>query len=170
MKIKLLILAIATFIATNTIAAQNLEIDIASIRSKVTAINNSAKKYTKKTKDVDDISLEGAEATFFSSRMSLKKVTAKMYGETYQATGEFYFENSKLIFAFIKHSQYDTQIGLEKPVKVVRIEERRFYFNNDELIRLLVGKKELKTGDENYDELKQSVESIGEKLLDAFRN
>jgi hypothetical protein len=170
MKTKLLILAIATFITANTIVAQSVEKEIISIRNKVTAINNSAKKYTKKTKDVDDISLEGAEATFFSSRLSLKKVTAKMYGETYNATGEFYFENSKLIFAFIKHNQYDTQIGLEKPVKVVKIEERRFYFNNDGLIRLLVGKKELKSEDERYEELSQSAVSIGEKLLEAFRN
>lgn len=170
MKTKLLILAIATFITANTIFAQSVEKEITSIRNKVTAINKAAKGYTKKTKDVDDISLEGAEATFFSSRLSLKKVTAKMYGETYQATGEFYFENSKLIFAFIKHSQYDTQIGLEKPVKVVKIEERRFYFNNDGLIRLLVGKKELKSEDERYEELSQSAVSIGEKLIEAFRN
>lgn len=170
MKLKLLILTIAIFIATNAIFAQSVEKDIASIRTKVTAINNSAKKFTKKTKDVDGISLEGAQATFFSSRLSLKKVTAKMYGETYNATGEFYFENSKLIFAFIKHNQYDTQIGLDKPVKVVKVEERRFYFNNDGLIRLLVGKKELRNGDESYEELSQSAVSIGEKLLEAFRN
>ena len=90
------------------------------IRAEVAAINKGAAKYTKTTKDVEDISLEGTEATYFSSAGNLRKITAKMYGETYNATGEFYYRDGELIFAFLKHNQYDTQIGLDKPPKVVR--------------------------------------------------
>lgn len=168
MKWKLLIVTAILVLSSQIVFAQT-EKQITAIRKKVAAINKSAKNYTKKTKDVEDISLEGTEATFYSSRLSLKKVTAKMYGETFNATGEFYYENGKLIFAFVKHNQYDTQIGMEKAPKVVRIEERRYYFGDDGLIRLLVGKKELNAGDENYDELKDSAVSIGEKFQEAFR-
>lgn len=168
MKWKLLIVTAILILSSQTVFAQT-EKQITAIRTKVAAINKSAKSYTKKTKDVEDISLEGTEATFYSSRLSLKKVTAKMYGETFNATGEFYYENGKLLFAFVKHNQYDTQIGMEKAPKVVKVEERRYYFGDDELIRLLVGKKELKAGDENYDELKDSAISIGEKFQEAFR-
>lgn len=168
MKTKILPILLFLLSATIFVQAQT-EKEISAIRTKVAAINKKAKSYTKKTKSVEDISLEGTEATFYSSRLSLKKVTSKMYGETYNATGEFYFENGKLIFAFVKHNQYDTQIGLEKAPKVVKTEERRYYFGDDGLIRLLVGKKELKAGDENFDELKDSAVSIGEKFQEAFR-
>lgn len=168
MKLKILILTVILLLSSQVLFAQT-EKQIAAIRTKVSAINKSAPRYTKKTKDVEDISLEGTEATFFSSKNTLKKVTAKMYGESYRATGEFYFEFGKLIFAFIKHNQYDTQIGLEKAPKIVKTEERRFYFNDDGLVRLLIGKKELKAGDENFDELKDSAISIGDKLQEAYR-
>lgn len=141
---------------------------VGQIRVEVAAIEKGASKYTKTTKDVEGISLEGTEATYFYSGKDLKKITAKMYGETYNATAELYYQNGELLFAFVKRNQYDTQIGLEKPPKVVRTEEQRFYFRSDgELIRLLVGKKELKSGDEKYDELKDEIISISSKLKDS---
>lgn len=170
MKWKLLIITVILVLSSQIVFAQT-EKQITAIRTKVAAINKGAKNYTKRTKSVEDISLEGTEATFYSSRLSLKKVTAKMYGETYNATGEFYYDKGKLIFAFIKHNQYDTQIGMEKAPKVVKIEERRYYFDEDgNLIRLLLGKKELSANDEKYEELKQSAVDIGGKFLDSFRN
>lgn len=145
------------------------EKEIVKIRAEVAAINKGAAKYKKKTKVVEDISLEGAEATFFSAGENLKKITSKMYGETYNATGEFYYRDGHLIFAFLKHNKYDTQIGLDKPPKVVSVEEQRFYFADGDLIRLLVGKKELKSG-ERYDELKDGIVDISSKLKDSYEN
>lgn len=155
-----------TLIWTNSAFAQT-EKEIAKIRAEVAAINKGAAKYKKTTKNVEDISLEGTEATYFHSAKNLKKITAQMFGETYNATSEFYYQNGELIFAFIKRNQYDTQIGVNPPPKVVRVEERRFYFANGELIRLLVGKKELKPGGEKYSELKDQIISISSKLKDS---
>lgn len=93
-----------------------------------------------------------------------------MFGETYNSTGEFYYRDGELIFAFLKHNQYDTQIGLDRPAKVVRVEEQRFYFTGGNLIRLLVGKKELKSGDKRYAELKESVADIAGKLKNSGSN
>jgi len=134
------------------------------IRAQVAAINKDAPKYTKTTKDVEDISLEGTQATYYLTGKDVRKITAKMYGETYKATGEFYYRNGELIFAFLNHSQYDTQIGLGKAPKVIRVEEQRFYFTSGELIRLLVGKKELKSADERYSQLKDEIINISGKL------
>jgi len=154
-----------TFIFAVSAQAQT-EKEIVKIRAEVAAINKGVSKYTKTTKDVEDVSLEGTEATFYHSAKNLKKITAKMYGETYNQTGEFYYQNGELIFAFIKRNQYDTQIGMDAPPKVVSTEERRFYFANGELIRMLVGKKELKTG-EKYSELKDEIISVSGKLKDS---
>ncbi|MCY7375598.1 MAG: hypothetical protein LH472_06460, partial [Pyrinomonadaceae bacterium] len=141
--------------------------EIVKIRAEVAAINKGAAKFTKTTKNVEDIALEGTEATYYHSAGNLKKITAKMFGETYNATGEFYYADGELIFAFIKRNQYDTQIGVNPPPKVVRAEEQRFYFAGGELIRLLVGKKELKSADERYAELKNGIVDISSKLKDS---
>lgn len=153
----------------NSINAQTKK-DIAVIRAEVAAINKGAAKYKKKTKNVEDISLEGTEATYFHSGKNLKKITAKMYGETYNATGEFYYDEGELIFAFVKHNKYDTQIGMNPPPKVARTEEQRFYFARGELIRLLVGKKELKTRDERYAELKDGIADISTKFKNSYED
>lgn len=154
---------VLAFIGTVSIQAQT-DKDIVEIRAEVAAINKGAAKYKKVTKDVDDISLEGAEATYYRSGEDLKKITTRMYGETYKATGEFYYRDGELIFGYIKHSQYDTQIGLSKPVKVIRVEERRYYFSGGVLIKLMVGKKTLKSDSEKYSQLKVEIIDISGKL------
>ena len=155
-----------TFILAIPAQAQT-EKEIVKIRAEVAAINKSGAKYTKTTKDVEDISLEGTEATYFRSAGNLRKITAKMFGETYNATSEFYYRDGELIFVFVQRNQYDTQIGLDTPPKVASTEEQRFYFAGGKLIRLLVGKKELKSGDERYSELKDEILSIVGKLKDS---
>jgi hypothetical protein len=94
----------------------------------------------------------------------LKKITAEMFGETFNATGEFYYRDGKLIFAYLKRNKYDTQIGLGTPPKVISVEEQRFYFADGELLRLLVGKKELKSASKRFSELKDEITSISDKL------
>jgi hypothetical protein len=154
------------FAAANSTPAQ-IETEIVKIRAEVAAINKGASKYAKKTKDLEGISLEGTRATYFLSAENLKKITAEIYGETYRATGEFYYTGSELIFAYLKHHQYDTQIGASKSPKVVRTEEQRYYFVGGELIRLLIGKKELKSGDEKHSQLKEEIISLSSKLKDS---
>lgn len=162
----LLPVIVLAFILADFAYAQT-ENNIAKIRAEVAAINKGAAKYRKTTKNVEGISLEGTEATYYRSAGNLKKITAKMYGETYNATGEFYYQDGRLIFAFLKHNQYDTQIGLDKPPKVVRVEEQRFYFADGGLIRLLVGKKEIESGDERYAQLIDEIIGISDKLKDS---
>ena len=169
MNTRLAITILGLLLSFQTIFAQT-EKQIAAIRAEVAAIERGAPKYEKNTKSIEDISLEGTEAVYFTSGEGLRKITAKMYGETYNATGEFYYKNGQLIFAFLKHNQYDTQIGLDKPPKVVRAEEQRFYFADGDLIRILVGKKEIKSGGERYDELKTSVLDISGKLKNSYGN
>ena len=151
----------------NSVFAQT-EKQIRQIRADVKLINKNAAKYTKKTKDVEGIALEGTEADYFVSGKGLKKITAKMFGETYNASVEIYFSGEEMIFAFLKENRYDTQIGMNPPPKVVRSEEKRFYFSGGDLIRLLAGKKELKPADKNYQESKAQIEDIAEKLKAAY--
>lgn len=168
MKLKLLILTIATFIASQNIFAQSVEKQVAAIRAEVTAINKNAKSYKKTTKDVEGVSLEGTQASYFVSGKGLKKITAKMYGETFQAVGEYYFQGEELIFVYEKMSRYDTQIGLEKPVKIVKVEETRMYFSGGKAIRYLLGKKQIKVGSTEFNEREYSIGETSDTLKAAY--
>lgn len=167
-KIVYFIACAVLFAALGISAFAQTEKQIKQIRADVNLINKNASKYTKKTKNVEGIALEGTETTYFVSGKGLKKITAKMFGETYNASVEIYFSGEEMIFAFLKENRYDTQIGMNPPPKVVRSEEKRFYFSGGNLIRLLVGKKELKSEDENYRESQAQIKDIAEKLKAAY--
>lgn len=167
MKTKLLILTIATFIVAQTISAQSVEKQITAIRAEVTAINKAVKGYKKTVKDVEGISLEGTEATYFTSGKGLRKITAKMYGETFRATGEYYFQGEDLIFAYEKMSRYNGSIGMEN-LKVVKVEESRMYFSGGKMIRYLLGKKQIKLGSTEFTEREYSTGETSDALKAAF--
>lgn len=144
------------------------EKQIEGIRAEVAAINKAAKGYKKKNKDVMGLSTEGAAVTYFTSGKQLKKITAKIYGETYNATAELYYKSGEVIFVYWRMNKYDTQIGVTPPPKVIRVEEERYYFAGGELIRLLAGKKEITPLDENYTEMKEGLLELEKGLREAY--
>jgi hypothetical protein len=163
MKMKLLILIAATLISVQ-IAFSQTEKQITFIRNEVAVINKSIKNYAKSTKNVEGISLEGTEATYYGSGKGLKKITAKIYGETYNATTELYYSGEELIFIYRKFNRYDTQIGMKPPPKVVSIKESRFYFTNGKLIKFLEGKKNIKSTAKYWVDSESEVLEMAEKL------
>lgn len=168
MKIKLLTILLGILVSgTINLSAQNVERAVSEIRTEVTAINKSAKSYAKKTKNVEGVSLEGTEATYFTSGRGLKKITAKFYGESFQATGEYYFQGEELIFAYEKTSKYNGTIGM-KNLKVVKVEEKRFYFSAGKMIKLLVGKTSVKSGSEDWQQAESEMLDLVKTLKDAY--
>jgi hypothetical protein len=164
---KIFLLTLLTLILGSAAFAQT-EREITAIRIEVAAINKSAAKYTKKTKMVDDISLEGTEATYYASGKGLKKIVARIYSEGANETDEFYYQGEELIFVFVKFNKYDQPINAKRTPKVARTEEQRFYFAGGNLIRLLVGKKELKPDDERYEELKKETVETADQLKKSY--
>ncbi len=164
---KIFLLTALILVFGNSIFAQT-DKQLTAIRAEVAAINKASAKYTKTKKSVENISLEGTEATYYVSGKGLKKIVTTIFGETYNATSEFYYSGEELIFAFVKFNKYDTQIGMNPPPKIVRTEEQRLYFTGGNLIRLLIGKKELKSNDERYDELKNGTLDTSKKLQEAY--
>lgn len=167
MKTKLLLPIVAFFIFSQIVFAQSVEKQIKAIRSEVTAINKNAAKYKKTTKDVEGVSLEGTEATYLVSGKGLKKIVAKMYGETYRATVELFYQGEDLIFAFKKMERYNTSIG-DKNLKVASVEEERFYFSEAQAIRYLFGKKEIEVGTVEFDDATNSIIEISKILKKEF--
>lgn len=141
---------------------------IAAIRADVNLINKSAPKYDKKTKFVEGISLEGAEATYFTSGRGLKKVTAKMYGETFRATAELYYSGEDLIFAYQRMEQYNTHIAMKPPPKVVKIVETRVYYAGAKAIRVIQGKKLIPKTEVAFDEAVLEMTELSDTLKAAL--
>ena len=167
MKIKLLILTAVLFLNFQTVFAQT-EKQISAIRAQVGAIEKGLKNYQKATRRVEGISLEGTEAVYYVSGKSLQKIGARIFGETFNAAADFYYQGEELIFVFYKINRYDRPIGGVRSPKVARTEERRFYFAGGELVRLLDGKKELTASDEKYTTMKEEIVDVAEKLKSAY--
>ncbi len=167
MKTRLIFLIIAAFLGIQTAIGQT-EKQVASIRAEVKLIDKNIGSYTKTKKNVEDVSLEGTESTFFVSGRGLMKIIAKSYGETYRATTEFYYSGEELMFAFRKFSRYDTQVGLSKPVKIVSVKETRAYFSGDKLIKLSEGKVIIKRSSKKWSDSEAEMQALSTKLKAAF--
>ncbi|NOT48927.1 MAG: hypothetical protein HOP17_14405 [Acidobacteria bacterium] len=165
---KKLFLLVAMFvIAAASIAAQENK-QIASIRAEVSSINKSAAKYQKKTRDVEGVSLEGTEATYFTSGKGLKKIVAKMYGETFRATAELYYSGEEMIFAYQRMERYDTQIAANPPPKVVKVIETRVYYAGANAIRVIEGKKQLASQGAEFHGAEEAMNDLSQKLKAAI--
>lgn len=169
MKTKFLLILLVTLIfGLQIISAQeNTENQIVRIRTEVAAINKNAGKYKKMRKSVEGISLEGTKAVFYSSGGALKKTTAELYGEMFKATAQIYYDGNMPIFIYQKMNKYDKPFNLSP--KVSSTEEIRIYYANEQIIRILVGKKEIKSGDEKFEELKKEFQGFSDELLKAFK-
>lgn len=143
---------------------------ITKIRADVAAINKDAAKYKKTKRDVEGISLEGAEATYFSLGENLKKTTAKIYGETYNADAEVYYENNKPIFIYQKLNKYDMPISPTKSPKILSVEETRAYYADGEIIRILIGKNEMNPTDVKFAEVKDDLKEFSDTLYKVFKD
>ncbi len=149
MKRKLFLLLVVVFcFSLQTVFAQT-EKDVSIIRSDVLRTDKLLSTYKKDTKFVEGVSLEGTEATFYSSKRGLKKIHAEMAGETYNAKADYYYADSgKLIFIYYQFNRYDTQIAMDPPPKVVRTEEKRLYFVDGKLINKITTITETAFGDD----------------------
>ncbi len=147
MKIKIyFLICLVFFLGAQIVAAQDeLDTDkaVAIIRSDVLRTSKLLSTFKKTTKFVDDVSLEGTEATFYISTAGLKKIHAEMAGESYYAKADYYYsDRGELIFVYYVFNRYDTQIGMDPPPKVVNIEEKRLYFRGDKMIKRIITKTE----------------------------
>ena len=139
-------------LALPVLAAAQVEKQISAIRREVAAINKNAPKFTKAEREVDNISAEGATAVFFTESGEIRKITARIYGETGQSVVEYFYNGGELIFAFQRAQHYDKPIDGGRAPKVSKISEIRAYFEGGKCIRLLDGKLALKEGTVEYDE------------------
>lgn len=165
---KIFISTILITLLFSVAALAQTEKQVSAVRSKVNAINKSSKKYTHTTRSVEGLSLEGSEATYFLLGNEIKKINVKMYGETYRSTAEIFLEKGKPLFIFQRVERYDTHVAANPPPKVVNTTEKRVYFNDDDVIRILSGKTKLEKGSTDYDETVYELVELTDMIKAAY--
>lgn len=114
---------------------------IANIKKQFTEINQSTNSYDVNVVEILGESTEGGELKSYTQNGELKKMVVSYFGEMGKLVEEYYFFKEQLFFAFIQRYSYDKPIYVEHS-KVEKIEEERYYFHKDKLIRWLNPDKE----------------------------
>ncbi len=154
--------ALVGVVAPPAVAATTAQ-QITSIRTEVAAINKRLPKMAAQTKNVEGITVEGTEATYYSSGKDLRKIRATLYGETFRATVELYFRRGALIFAFERYERYEAELG--SPVESTT--EYRFYFSGSRTLRLLIDAKQVSPSNEDGAKLVSDIRLLTKLLVSA---
>lgn len=133
----LLLVAIASSTAVPAVGQQAVTatsgspVAIARIRAAFAEIEREAPAYRRTAHELHHFSLEGGELTGFYRGRELRKLHARLFGETWQGTQEYYFADGRLIFIYVVHERYDEPMS----GRVQWTIEHRFYFDGGRLIR-----------------------------------
>ena len=163
-----MLLACAAVLVFSMAGSAQTEKQIAAIRSEIRQINKGSAKYAKKTKNLDNLSTEGAEVTYYTSGKGLKKIVAKIYGESGNSVAEYFYVGEDLIFVFEKSNYYDEPLQGSRTPKVARTEETRAYFEGGKCIRLLNGKKIVKPDTIEFDEEIYAIVETADQIKAAY--
>ena len=172
----LFIVLTISYLEGNAYAAQieqkvfSEEDQVQAIKDKCSIIDvDTVNRYKSKQKDLGDYTLEGALAIGYYDKKGLIKVVVKGYGETFRVLETYYFSSSNLIYVTSTILRYIYPVGSEKgdpvfefdnPVddEIGRIEENRYYFNKDKLVKW-----------EGYKFDEQEVERLVDKSKDLIQ-
>lgn len=115
---------------------------IENIRKKFQEINAKEHSFQKATKDIFGQSSEGGQAEVYYDGDDLKKMIVTHYGEIGKIRTEYYVDDGAVFFIYVKRTEYDKPMH-EKGSKVSSIEEDRYYFYQDKMIRWVDSSKSI---------------------------
>ena len=166
----LLLAAAAVLLSLGIFASRAEEAGLKpQIRALVAEINAALPRYLRETRSMEGLSLEGSEAVFFSEGGALKKITVKLYGETYNGAAELYYQGADVAFVYRKLNRYDTQVGMQPPPKVVSTQEARLYFSGGALAALRIGQQDIADSDIQWREAEEEIAELASQLETEFR-
>jgi hypothetical protein len=104
---------------------------IARIRALFAEIQREAPTYRRTTHELQGFSLEGGKLVGFYRGSELRKLTAHHYGESGEATEEYYFSDGRPVFIHVVDLTYDELMSGRVRYRT----EDRYYFDGGRLIR-----------------------------------
>lgn len=122
-------LIIVSLLASRSAEAQEGAIE--RIRAEYATTEREASRYRRTEHEVYDFSLEGGVLHGFYRGSELRKLAARLYGESWQGSEEYYFADGELIFIHAVREVYDEPMS----GRVAQRLEYRYYFHGGRLIR-----------------------------------
>jgi len=110
------------------------ELIILKIRKAYVSINADSKKYRISLKDIMGLSTEGGELKNYYDGDERKKSVLTLFGEMGKSIREYYFVGEQVFFCYERNTEYDKPI-YSKDMRIKKIEENRYYFNREKMIR-----------------------------------
>jgi len=104
---------------------------IARIRALFAEIQREAPTYRQSKREIQGFSLEGGEIVGFYRGSELRKLAAHHYGESGEATEEYYFSDGRPVFVYVVDLRYDELMSGRVRFRT----EDRYYFDGGRLIR-----------------------------------
>jgi hypothetical protein len=104
---------------------------IARIRARFAEIEREAPAYRRTTHELQGFSLEGGKLEGFYRGSELRKLAAHHFGESGEATEEYYFSDGRPVFIYVVDMSYDELLS----GRVAYRTEDRYYFDGGRLIR-----------------------------------
>ena len=162
-----IVLVLALFISVAVTKIANID----DIKSKFQKIHTKEKSYSKKEKEIDDISTEGAQATYFYDKNNLKLIKVDIYGEMGKEEQDYYFDNGKVFFIYTKEISYNAPMYVKAfSKKLSKTKTKRLHFINGHLAKLLVNGKEIAKNSASFRyEEKKSLHLVKKLLYIAKR-
>jgi len=114
---------------------------VADIRVWYKEVTDNLKSYEKTMVDAPDESTEGGMITYYKDEDDIRLIKEEYFGESGNVSYSYYFRNGSLFFMFKVQKRYDVPIYVDDSGKG-SIEENRFYFYSNEMIRWLDNNKE----------------------------
>ena len=112
---------------------------VKKIRADFSVINSKLKSFKRKNREVFDMSSERGEVIGYYDKKLLVKAHSVFYGETGRVETDYYFNKTGLFFEYKKETYYDKPIYV-KGFKTKKLEQNRYYFDNNVLIKWIFNK------------------------------
>jgi hypothetical protein len=163
-------LGIAKAIENECLTSKDTIKIISGIKRQYLEINSNLSKYIKIEKKILGKSTEGGIIVIYHEKSIIKKIVITLYGEMGKNISEYYYKDS-LVFVLRSEYLYDKPIYY-KGSHVVSIDENRYYFFNDTLIkwinkeRRIINPNSLLFKDEERIVLKEAREVLNTNKLD----
>jgi hypothetical protein len=138
---KIFLFLLAFYIAFSCNAQKTENEMVNDIRAWYKDVSENLGSYEKFVHDAPGESTEGGVLTVYKENDNIRMIKEEYYGESGNAKYHYYFRNDKLFFMFQVNKYYDVPIYVDDSGKG-KIEENRFYFYSDQMIRWLDPKKE----------------------------
>ena len=142
-------LSLAIILLVSLLSSKISTID--DIKAEYKKIHANQNSYKTKDKFIDGISAEGAKATYFYNKNSLKLIKIQIFGEMGKEESEYYFNDNNPFFIYSADTNYNTPMyAKEFKQKLSKTDRKRLYFINNKLVKYLLNKKEISKSSKQF--------------------